>query len=62
METSIIPHIYCFFAHKKEPYEHLGLYTKTAPLPPDELPIYHEVASYKEVCKFSRKLKLGGFG
>lgn len=49
------PHIYCSFAHKKEPYEHLGLYTKTVPLPPDGLPIYHEVASFKEVCKFSKK-------
>jgi len=52
------PHIHCMFAHKKEPYEHLGFYTATSPLPPDTLPIYHELASYEEVRRFSRKSKL----
>jgi len=61
-EYDRFPHIYCFFAHKKEPYEHLGFYTQTAPLPPQCLPLYHEVASYEEVCKFSRKSKLWFWG
>ena len=53
------PHIYCFFAHKKEPYEHLGFYIETAPLAPEGLPSYEEVTSFKEVCKFSKKRMLG---
>ena len=53
------PHIYCFFAHKKEPYEHLGFYTKTAHPHPDGLAVYHELVSYEEVCKVSRKRLVG---
>jgi len=56
------PHIYCLFAHRKEPYEHLGLYTETGPLPPDGLPIYDEVTSYDDARKFSRKFRIGDFG
>jgi hypothetical protein len=51
------PHLYCFFAHHhKEPYEHTGFYTETKM--PDALPSYHEVVSYTEARRFSRKLKL----
>ena len=51
------PHIYCFFANKKQLYEYLALYTKTAPIATQDMPIYDEVASYDEVCRFSKKSK-----
>ena len=37
------PHIYCYFTHKKEPYEHVAFYSETTP--PDRPPFYTEVAS-----------------
>ena len=50
-------HIYCFFDNKKEPYEHLGLYVQTGPLSPSpyDLPIYTEVSTFADVCKFSKR-------
>jgi hypothetical protein len=53
------PHIYCFFAHHKEPYDHTGFYTQTKM--PNALPSYHEVVSYRSVRRFSKKLKLDTF-
>jgi len=55
------PHIYCSFANKEEPYEYLGFYTKTGPLPPNGLPIYEDIASYADVCRFSQQPKRRGF-
>jgi hypothetical protein len=49
------PHIYCFFSHEKEPYEHKGFYTETRP--GDRLPYYTKVAVYEEVRR--RSLALG---
>jgi hypothetical protein len=48
------PHIYCFFSHRKEPYEHLGYYTETTPS--HGLPFYTEVAPYDMVRRLSKKL------
>jgi hypothetical protein len=48
------PHIYCFFSHQKEPYEHVGFYTQTKQ--PDMPPFYSEVASFDQVRRLSKKL------
>ena len=48
------PHIYCFFAHNKEPYEHVGFYTKT--VLPNDLPFYTEIAPYDQVRRRSRRI------
>jgi hypothetical protein len=53
------PHVYCFFTHKKEPYEHVGFYTEIKP--PNGLPFYTEVASYDQVRRLSRRLGIEHF-
>ena len=53
------PHIYCFFSYKKEPYEHVGFYSRTAP--PDMPPFYTEIAPYDQVRRLSRKLGIQHF-
>jgi hypothetical protein len=50
------PHIYCFFAKKTEPYEHLGYYTETQPL--HGIPFFTEQASYAQVRRLSRALRI----
>src|ERR1700722_11067353 len=42
------PHIYCFFSHRKQPYQHIGYYTQTMPVG-GGLPFYTEVATYESV-------------
>jgi hypothetical protein len=55
-----LPHIYCFFTNKGEPYEHLGFYTERTN--PGGLPFYTEVAPYDQVRRLSRKLGLKDAG
>lgn len=43
------PHIYCFFRHNGEPYEHLGYYTEDKN--PGGFPYYTEVVPYGAVRK-----------
>jgi hypothetical protein len=50
------PHIYCFFSHKSEPYEHTGYCTQATN--PGGLPFYTEVAEYEQVRRLSKKLGL----
>jgi hypothetical protein len=55
-----LPHIYCFFTHKRQPYEHLGFYTERSTS--GGLPFYTEVAPYDQVQRVSRKLGLKDYG
>jgi hypothetical protein len=50
------PHIYCYFSHRREPYEALGYYAEI--IPSHGFPHYTEVATYQSVRKFSKKLGL----
>jgi hypothetical protein len=52
------PHIYCFFSHRKEPYEHIGYYTETTP--PHGIPFYTEIADYRSVRRLSKRLGIRG--
>jgi hypothetical protein len=47
------PHIYCYFNHKKQPYEHLAYYTET--VPPGGLPFFTEVVAFDKVRKLKKK-------
>jgi hypothetical protein len=53
------PHIYCFFSHKKEPYEDLGFYTETTPA--HGIPFFTEVEGYRSVRRRSLKLGIKNF-
>jgi hypothetical protein len=53
------PHIYCFFVHHSEPYEHTGFYIEKTCT--NALPNYQEVASYRQVRQFSRKFRAKHF-
>jgi len=55
------PHIYCFFSHKKEPYEDIGFYTETKPSH-GSLPFYTLLAAYEPVHRRSREHGLKYFG
>jgi hypothetical protein len=47
------PHIYCYFRHRGEPYEHLGFYSENTN--PGGLPYYTEVVSYRDLRKVCSK-------
>jgi hypothetical protein len=49
------PHIYCFFSHRKQPYEHLGYYTQTTP--PHGIPFFTEIATYDSVRRLTKKAR-----
>jgi hypothetical protein len=53
------PHVYCFFTHNKEPYEHTGFYTKRTPT--GGMPFYTEVAPYDQVRRLSKRLGIPEF-
>jgi hypothetical protein len=48
------PHIYCYFSHRREPYERVGYFTETTP--PHGIPFYTEIESHQSVRKLSKKL------
>ena len=50
-----VPHLFCFFANKKEPYDNLALYAKITPIAKEDLPIYEEVVSLDDARRFSKK-------
>jgi hypothetical protein len=54
------PHIYCYFAHKKEPYERLTFCAKNTPL--DRPPFYTEIAPYESVRSLSKAHGIRHFG
>ncbi len=54
------PHIFCFFIHKREPYEHVAFCTERTN--PGGLPFYTEVAPYEQVRRISKKLGLDHAG
>ena len=47
------PHIYCYFCHRGEPYEHLGFYSENTI--PGGLPYYTEVVSHRDLGKMRTK-------
>jgi hypothetical protein len=53
------PHIYCFFDHKKEPYEHVGFYTENRP--PNGRPYYIEIAPFDQVSHRSKRLGIENY-
>jgi hypothetical protein len=55
------PHVYCFFAFKKELYEHTGFYEQHTPLSGNGLPFYTETAPYDQVRRLSRRLGIAHF-
>ena len=54
-----LPHIYCFFTYKKEPYEGLSFYEEI--VPPHGIPFFTELRSYESVRRRSRKRGLDSF-
>jgi len=50
-----LPHIYCFFDRKKEPYEYTAFYAEQT-CSSGGLPYYTEIASYDSVHRLSKKL------